>query len=102
MARQIRDKFIGAVLNHSGKQTVAATAGHECAYVLSATKRVLLPIERGEHRARGKVTLNEAADFLAILSEAPSAGIRSSHARNTYQAGSANGRYGCVWVAGYR
>ena len=31
----------------SRNQAIAATAGHECVYVLSAAKRVLLPIKRG-------------------------------------------------------
>ena len=39
MARQMPDKSIAAVLNRSGKQPGAATAGHECVSVLSAAKK---------------------------------------------------------------
>jgi hypothetical protein len=66
LARQMPDKSIAAVLNRSGKQTGRGNTWTRMRVCSVRTQKGVAPHREGERMARGEVTLNEAADILAV------------------------------------
>ena len=66
MARQMPDKSIAAVLNRSGKQTGRGNSWTRMRVCSVRSQKGIAPYQEGERKARGEVTLNEAADILAV------------------------------------
>ena len=66
LARQMPDKSIAAVLNRSGKQTGRGNTWTRMRVCSVRTQNGIPPYQEGERKARGEVTLNEAADILAV------------------------------------
>jgi hypothetical protein len=66
LARQMPDKSIAAVLNRSGKQTGRGNTWTRMRVCSVRTQKGIAPYQEGERKARGEVTLNEAADILAV------------------------------------
>jgi DNA invertase Pin-like site-specific DNA recombinase len=66
LARQMPDKSIAAVLNRSGKQTGRGNTWTRMRVCSVRTQKEIAAYQEGERKARGEVTLNEAADILAI------------------------------------
>jgi hypothetical protein len=66
LARQMPDKTIAAVLNRSGKQTGRGNSWTRMRVCSVRSQRGIAPYQEGERKLRREVTLNEAADILAI------------------------------------
>jgi DNA invertase Pin-like site-specific DNA recombinase len=66
LARQMPDKSIAAVLNRSGKQTGRGNTWTRMRVCSVRTQKGIALYQEGERKARGEVTLNEAADILAV------------------------------------
>ena len=66
LARQMADKSIAAVLNRSGKQTGRGNTWTRMRVCSVRNQKGIPPYQKGERKARGEVTLNEAADILAV------------------------------------
>lgn len=66
LARQMPDESIAAVLNRSGKQTGRGNTWTRMRVCSVRTQKGIPPYQEGERKARGEVTLNEAADILAV------------------------------------
>lgn len=66
LARQMADKSIAAVLNRSGKQTGRGNTWTRMRVCSVRNQKGIAPYQEGERKARGEVTLNEAADILAV------------------------------------
>jgi hypothetical protein len=66
LARQMPDKSIAAVLNRSGKQTGRGNTWTRMRVCSVRNQKGIAPYQEGERKARGEVTLNEAADMLAV------------------------------------
>jgi hypothetical protein len=66
MARQMPDKSIAAVLNRSGKQTGRGNSWTRMRVCSVRSQKGIAPYQEGERKVRGEVTLNEAADILAV------------------------------------
>lgn len=66
LARQMPDKSIAAVLNRSGKSTGHGNTWTRMRVCSVRNQKGIAPYQEGERRERGEVTLNEAADILAV------------------------------------
>jgi DNA invertase Pin-like site-specific DNA recombinase len=66
LARQMPDKSIAAVLNRSGKQTGRGNSWTRMRVCSVRSQKGIAAYQEGERKARGEVTLNEAADILGI------------------------------------
>jgi DNA invertase Pin-like site-specific DNA recombinase len=66
LARQMPDKSIAAVLNRSGKQTGHGNTWTRMRVCDVRKQKGIAIYKEGERKARGEVTLNEAADILAV------------------------------------
>jgi hypothetical protein len=66
LARQMPDKSIAAVLNRSGRQTGRRNTWTRMRVCSVRNQKGIAPYQEGERKARGEVTLNEAADILAV------------------------------------
>ena len=66
LARQMPDKSIAAVLNRSRKQTGHGSTWTRMRVCSVRNQKGIPPYQEGERKARGEVTLNEAADILTI------------------------------------
>jgi DNA invertase Pin-like site-specific DNA recombinase len=66
LARQMPDKSIAAVLNRSGKHTGRGNSWTRMRVCSVRSQKGIAPYQEGEREARGEVTLNEAADILAV------------------------------------
>jgi DNA invertase Pin-like site-specific DNA recombinase len=66
LARQMPDKSIAAVLNRSGKQTGHGNTWTRMRVCSVRNQKAIVPYQEGERKDRGEVTLNEAADILAV------------------------------------
>jgi hypothetical protein len=66
LARQMPDKSIAAVLNRSGKQTGRGNTWTRMRVCSVRTQKGIALYQEGERKARGEVTLNEAADILVV------------------------------------
>ena len=66
LARQMSDTSIAAVLNRSGKQTGRGNSWTRTRVCSVRSQKDIAPYREGERKARGEVTLNEAADILAV------------------------------------
>jgi DNA invertase Pin-like site-specific DNA recombinase len=66
LARQMPDKSIAAVLNRSRKQTGHGNTWTRMRVCNLRNQKGIPPYQDGERKARGEVTLNEAADILAV------------------------------------
>jgi DNA invertase Pin-like site-specific DNA recombinase len=66
LARQMSDTSIAAVLNRSGKQTGRGNNWTRTRVCSVRSQKNITPYREGERTERGEVTLNEAADILAV------------------------------------
>ena len=66
LARQMSDKSIAAVPNRSRKQTGRGNTWTRMRVCSVRNRKGILPYQEGERKARGEVTLNEAADILTV------------------------------------
>jgi hypothetical protein len=66
LARQMPDKSIAAVLNRSGKQTGHGNTWTRMRVCDVRKQKGIAIYKEGERKVRGEVTLNEAADILAV------------------------------------
>jgi hypothetical protein len=66
LARQMPDQSIAAVLNRSQKQTGRGNTWTRMRVCSVRSQKGISPYQGGERKARGEVTLNEAADILTI------------------------------------
>lgn len=66
LARQMSDTSIAAVLNRSGKQTGRGNNWTRTRVCSVRNQKDIAPYHEGERSERGEVTLNEAADILAV------------------------------------
>jgi DNA invertase Pin-like site-specific DNA recombinase len=66
LARQMPDKSIAAVLNRSRRQTGRGNTWTRMRVCSVRNQKRISPYQEGERKARGEVTLNEAADILTI------------------------------------
>lgn len=66
LARHMPDKSIAAVLNRSRKQTGRGNTWTRMRICSVRNQKGIFPYQEGERKARGEVTLNEAADILTI------------------------------------
>jgi DNA invertase Pin-like site-specific DNA recombinase len=73
LARQMPDQSIAAVLNRSQKQTGRGNTWTRMRVCSVRNQKGIPSYQDGERKARGEVTLNEAADILAV---SPSTALR--------------------------
>jgi len=66
LARQMPDQSIAAVLNRSQKQTGRGNTWTRMRVCSVRNQKGISPYQDGERKARGEVTLNEAADILTV------------------------------------
>jgi len=66
LARHMPDKSIAAVLNRSRRQTGRGNTWTRMRICSVRNQKGISPYQEGERKARGEVTLNEAADILTI------------------------------------
>jgi excisionase family DNA binding protein len=66
LARQMPDTSIAAVLNRSGKQTGRGNSWTRSRVCSVRSQKGIAPYCEGERKERSEVTLNEAADMLAV------------------------------------
>jgi DNA invertase Pin-like site-specific DNA recombinase len=66
LARQMPDTSIAAVLNRSGKQTGRGNSWTRSRVCSVRSQKGIAPYREGERKERSEVTLNEAADMLAV------------------------------------
>jgi hypothetical protein len=66
LARQMPDQSIAAVLNRSRKRTGRGNTWTRMRICSVRNQKGISPYEEGERKARGEVTLNEAADILTV------------------------------------
>jgi hypothetical protein len=66
LARQMPDQSIAAVLNRSQKQTGRGNTWRRMRVCSVRNQKGISPYQDGERKARGEVTLNEAADILTV------------------------------------
>jgi DNA invertase Pin-like site-specific DNA recombinase len=66
LARQMPDQSIAAVLNRSQKRTGRGNTWTRMRVCSVRNQKGVAPYQEGERKARGEVTLNEAADILTV------------------------------------